>query len=354
MGDLMGFGNICNELKNNLDSGKDILLFAFNATGKTRLSREINNDEIIESFNYNAITEDYFNWDNESNTMFMLRDNELFEFIESEGLEKDISKNFNKFTDQNIEPIIFFETGEIQFCIIEKTGERSFIKISKGEETLFKWSVYYTALVQIIDILKEKKEDRSNNDFNHLKYIVIDDPVSSIDDYRIYTLAMQIIELVQDVHENNLNIKFLITTHHSLFYNILQNTMKNRKDKSSFFFMTKVEGEPKIESIGNRLPISYHIKCLQEIQKVLNEKLVKKIHFNMFRSVLEKTSIFLGYEKWQDLFEKYDNKANFFKVINMNSHERYVEMEMDYLTNEQIDILQDGFNFFVKKYNIKL
>lgn len=354
MNDLMGLENIYNEIKNSLDSGKDILLFAFNATGKTRLSREINNNEIIESFSYNAITEDYFYWDNESNTMFMLRDNELFHFIESEGLDRVISTNFNKFTDQKIEPIILFETGEIQFSIIEKTGERAFIKISKGEETLFKWSVYYTAIVRIIDILKEREEDRSNNGFKHLKYIVIDDPVSSIDDYRIYTLAMQIIELMQDIHENNLNIKFLITTHHSLFYNILQNTMKNRKDKSDFFFMTKQECEPKLESIGNRLPISYHIKCLQEIQKVLNEKLVKKIHFNMFRSVLEKTSIFLGYEKWQDLFEKYEDKANLYKIINMNSHERYVELETDYLTNEQLNILQDGFDFFVKKYNIKL
>ena len=37
MSEIIGFENIATHIKNDLDSDKDVLLYAFNATGKTRL-----------------------------------------------------------------------------------------------------------------------------------------------------------------------------------------------------------------------------------------------------------------------------------------------------------------------------
>lgn len=38
----------------------------------------------------------------------------------------------------------------------------------------------------------------------------------------------------------------------------------------------------------------------------------------------------------------------------MNSHEKYVEMDTEFLTNEQIQILTSAFNYFVEEYKVQL
>ena len=71
------------------------ILYAFNATGKTRLSTtlidEMDNDKTL---CYNAFVEDLFTWDNDK---FIFKINPycwLVEFIEEQGLENQIIENF--------------------------------------------------------------------------------------------------------------------------------------------------------------------------------------------------------------------------------------------------------------------
>lgn len=355
---IIGFDNIQKEMKEKLDNNQDVLLFAFNATGKTRLSCSFENDEIIETLNYNATIEDYFTWDNEEKKMFILNHTWLLDIIRDEGLDKDIVDNFDKFTDDKIYPIVNTESGEIQFLLINEKEEQEFVKISKGEETLFKWSVYYSALKRALDILNEKTETRSTAMFNKLRYVIIDDPMSSLDDYKIYTLSMQIISLIKYVHSKNINVNFLITTHHVMFYNILFNTMKNKAKRQNpkylFYIMQKKDNDLELSKLNNKKPISYHLKSLIEIKKSLDNNTVKKNHFNMFRSVLEKYSIFLGYQNWIGLFNNFEEKDKLNKIVNMNSHEQYIEIETEYLTKEQIDVFKKGFDFFINTYKINL
>jgi hypothetical protein len=107
-----------------------------------------------------------------------------------------------------------------------------------------------------------KKDSRTTDIFNDLEYIIIDDPVSSIDDTRIITLAVKLGHLIkndhiaeyleitkkelekeklaQDVIENKLKeirteeyselkLKFLLTTHHALYYNVIVNSFRQEK-----------------------------------------------------------------------------------------------------------------------------
>lgn len=68
MPNVTGFFNIVKEIKTSLDNNKerDLIIYAFNATGKTRLSYEFNitseDEERIENLCYNSIVEDYFIW----------------------------------------------------------------------------------------------------------------------------------------------------------------------------------------------------------------------------------------------------------------------------------------------------
>ncbi len=359
MADAVGLKKITTKIKTGLRFNKDILLFAFNATGKTRLSRQFENaSEEIKSFYYNAIVEDYFKWDNDQNILLFDKDSWLYSCIEEEGFEQDIFHTFQKFIDIKIEPILNFDTGEVKFQIINEKGKKQFIKISKGEETLFKWSVFYSALYHVLNLLTEKVEDRSEHKFDNMKYIIIDDPISSLDEFKLYTLSLQIIDLMKFVHVKQLNITFLICTHHTLFYNILYNFMKKRntkrKKKSLFYFMEKHDESTELLLFENKGFLAYHIKSLTEIQKAFDDGTINKYHYNMFRSVLEKSSIFLGYSNWRDLFEDYEDADRLTQVVNMNSHERYVELESEFLTQEQISILKNGFDYFKNKYKIKI
>ena len=42
------------------------------------------------------------------------------------------------------------------------------------------------------------------------------------------------------------------------------------------------------------------------------------------------------------------------KILNMNSHEKYVEIETEYLNQEQIEIFKNGFEWFLTNYKFLL
>ena len=361
MSNVTGFVNIVEKIKTSLDNNKerDLILYAFNATGKTRLSYEFRiaseNEGKIETLCYNSIVEDYFTWNNGNKTMTIDKNSWMFNFILDEGLENEIIGNYSSFVDTKLEPKLDFSNGLVQFKKV--TGDddaQDVIRISKGEETLFKWTVFYSVLKHALEILNDKEEDRSTDIFNKLKYIIIDDPVSSLDDYRIYTLSAQLFRIIEYVHEKQLHIPFLILTHHVLFYNIIVNTMKNREKKFISYLLLKSDEDVELKELKNKEPITYHLEMLKNISKALKNNMLQKIHFNIFRSILEKLSVFLGYDNWQHLFINYQDNKKFEKLINMNSHEKYAELETKYLTQEQINAFTDGFNYFKENYKFNI
>lgn len=91
MSDIIGFNNIANSIKNNLLTDKsDILVFAYNATGKTRISRELStNENELNTLCYNAVFEDCFIWNNEDNILNINTNNLFFKTVEEEGLYKE-------------------------------------------------------------------------------------------------------------------------------------------------------------------------------------------------------------------------------------------------------------------------
>ena len=85
-------------------------------------------------------------------------------------------------------------------------------------------------------MLKEDKENRSTHYFDNIKYIVIDDPVSSMDDSRIITIALELLALLEIAS----NLKILITTHHCLFFNVLY-CKQHRGWNQYNWFLSKIE-----------------------------------------------------------------------------------------------------------------
>src|SRR5690606_13215607 len=93
-------------------------------------------------------------------------------------------------------------------------------------------------------------------------------------------------------------IRFIITTHNPLFYNVLHNEL----GKAEKYLLKKLEDETYLlESQASDSPFSYHLHLKDELKKAIESNSIRKYHYNHLRNILEKTSTFLGYGKWADL-----------------------------------------------------
>jgi wobble nucleotide-excising tRNase len=171
-------------------------------------------------------------------------------------------------------------------------------------------------LEQIINVLNVTEiEERETDQFNDLKYVFIDDPVSSLDDNHLIELAVNVAGLITSSQSN---LEFIITTHNPLFYNVLFNEVGNK----SCYMLHKLEdgtydlSEKKGDSNKS---FSYHLFLMQTIEEAINTNNIQKYHFTLLRNLYEKTANFLGYPRWSDLLP--DNKQAYYnRVIQFTSH----------------------------------
>ena len=323
-----------NEIASQLKSAneKAQLIYAFNGTGKTRLSVEFKN--LIESridendysdkkkiIYYNAFTQDLFYWNNDTEPKLKIQPNSFTRWIfEEQGLDREVIDTFQLYAGKKLEPKFDAEFSEVSFSFIDDNASEDNIKISKGEESIFVWSIFYVLIKQVIDELNIAEVDnRSTHEFDDLKYIFIDDPVSSLDENNLIEIAVNLAERIKGSESN---IKFIITTHNPLFYNVLHNGLNAYK----FVLKNNEDGVYVLEEQENDSPFAYHLYLKAEIEKAIESNQIKKYHFNFLRNVLEKTSTFLGYKSWGDLLPDTpggDSKPYETRLINISSHSKH-------------------------------
>ena len=322
--------NIASWLKSK--NKKVQLIYAFNGTGKTRLSVEFKN--LIEPrtdendyYNkkkiiyYNAFTQDLFYWNNDTEPKLKIQPNSFTRWIfEEQGLDREVIDTFQFYVGKKLEPRFDASFSEVSFSFIDDNASEDNIKISKGEESIFVWSIFYVLIKQVIDELNIAEVDnRSTHEFDDLKYIFIDDPVSSLDENNLIEIAVNLAERIKGSESD---IKFIITTHNPLFYNVLYNGLNAYK----FVLKNNEDGVYVLEEQENDSPFAYHLYLKAEIEKAIESNQIKKYHFNFLRNVLEKTSTFLGYKSWGDLLPDTpggDSKPYETRLINISSHSKH-------------------------------
>ncbi|KKJ77928.1 anticodon nuclease [Kiloniella litopenaei] len=348
---------IAQQLKNA--DKKVQLIYAFNGTGKTRLSKafkeliapkaedgEEKDEEILSRqkiLYYNAFTEDLFYWDNDlekdGDPKLKIQPNSFTDWILGEqGQEVNIVETFQRYTNDKLTPIFIEKdieqdgrkTGqktypEVIFSFERGTDESSGnIKISKGEESNFVWSIFYTLLDLVVESLnKPEEDDRETDQFNQLEYVFIDDPVSSLDENHLIQLAVNLGRLIKSSQSQ---LKFIISTHNPLFYNILYNELSL---KTGFILSRMDDGTFELEEKrgDSNKSFSYHLHVKDLIQQAVNQDSVQRYHFALLRNLYEKTANFLGYNKWSDLLPG-DQKAYASRIMNFYPHNT--------LSNEEI------------------
>ncbi len=349
------------------------LIYAFNGTGKTRLSREfkelvapkpedevgaLSRDKILY---YNAFTEDLFYWDNDlendGEPKLRIQPNTFTDWVlRDQGQDLNIITNFQSYTRQSLTPHFSPDFSEVTFSIESGDDEGSGkLKISKGEESNFVWSIFYTLLQQVITILNVPEPDeRETHQFDQLEYVFIDDPVSSLDENHLIELAVELSELIKS---SKSDLKFVITTHSPLFYNVLHNELglkKKGKKEGCYLLHRYDDGLFNLDVTfgdSNR-SFSYHLHLRQTLEKAIAEQRVERYHFTLLRNLYEKTASFLGYKEWSELLPG-DQKNYSNRIIQFTSHSTLSNEAMA-IPNPQekqmvkflLDHLMDNYGFW--------
>ena len=346
------------------DTDKKVqLIYAFNGVGKTRLSREFkelispkNQDDELEEHKtkilyYNAFTEDLFYWDNDLDgdrvRKIIIHPNGFTKWVlKEQGQENNILKHFQHYTSDKLTPRFNEEYNEITFSI--EGGNETVIeniKISKGEESCLIWCVFYSLLEQVVEVLNVAEEaDRETAQFDDLKYVFIDDPVSSLDENHLIELAVNIAELIKSSQSG---LKFIITTHNPLFYNVLYNEFNNSDKRYSYKSKHSIKRRLEKMNDGTYLfveqsadsPFSYHLFLLTELEKAIKSEEIKKYHYNFLRQILEKTSTFLGYTGWKELLPHDEQETYYNRIINLCSHAKHAGEETSLIDDNDKRVL---------------
>ncbi len=370
------------------DSNKKAqLIYAFNGTGKTRLSREFKDlleAEILHDGDdaeaselsqkniiyYSAFTEDLFYWDNDLDgdvdRKLKIHRNAFTKWVlKEQGLGGTVINHFQRLTNSNVEPVFGADFTDVSF-IVRGDENRSPIKISKGEESNLIWCIFFSFLEQIVEELSNPIADRSTEEFNNLKYVFIDDPVSSLDDNHLIELAVDLAKLVKSSESS---LKFIITTHSPLFYNVLSNEFNNKLAKNpdadviewvykpaesqKFRLDKKAEDDFQLTLLDRKVPFSYHLHLLSEVKSAIDSDQLRKYHFSFLRNIFEKTATFLGYEHWENLLPKAadGNPDQFFnRVLNLSSHSAHAGEETGEVEAHDKKKLEDLVDFLCSKY----
>lgn len=333
---------LAQQLRMELAQKKFVLIYAYNGTGKTRLSVAFKdlgkktthrpftvNDTVgqpltitetqSDTLYFNAFTEDLFYWDNDlqNDRQRVLKINSDSRFFAGLGeLEMDnrIRPLLNRYADFDFR--IDTTEWEVSFSReVEEGGVRTLvedIKVSRGEENIFIWC-FFLAIVQLAVDGAEA--------YKWVKYIYIDDPISSLDENNAVMVAHH---LAQMLLASPQSVKAVISTHHVLFFNVLCNEL--RKSSRKYFLTRNADSGGFLLSETDSTPFLYHLSSLVELHQAMQSGALHTHHFNMLRRVMEQTACFFGYAKWEECIKPEaddPNHTGYKRVIDLMSHGDY-------------------------------
>jgi co-chaperonin GroES (HSP10) len=373
-------------LRMELATKKFILLYAYNGTGKTRLSTafkdlgkkpvtrslttevgaslETEEGEQIEvevkqgdTLYFNAFTEDLFSWDNDldgdSERYLILHPSSRF-LVGLAGVDMDtkvynILKLYADFEFYFDDLPVSNENGKfirneriVRFSRDTQTDAGSFkvenIKISRGEENIFVWCFFLAVLQMVLD---------GDVSYSWVKYIYIDDPISSLDEHNAIAVANHLAQMLTKIEKP---IPTVISSHHVLFFNVLCNGLKKKSSKHLKNDETS-RGYLLLDTTSK--PFLHHLTTLVDLNDVKESGDVKRHHFNMMRCIMEQTAIFCGLDHWTACIKVADNdpdKALHERMINVMSHADYLINEPDELNVRYKDDFRKIFRKFINSY----
>ena len=340
---------LAGRLRKDLEDNRFVLLYAFNGVGKTRLSVTFKDagkkgDE-RDTLYFNAFTEDLFSWDNDldNDTQRMLRlnkDTRFFKGLQELEMENRIGPLLARYSDFNF--VIDYDNWTVVFYReIDKDDNPVPIKVSRGEENIFIWCFFLVVAQLAID---------GQEAYQWVKYIYIDDPISSLDDNNAIAVASHLAELLKG--DDN-KIKVVLSSHHTLFFNVMWNEL-NRTKKAKPYFLNRdaASGEYSLRYTG-ATPFFHHVALLQHLKAAADAGALYTYHFNMLRGILEKAASFHGFNNFTACLpeDKDDpDQVVYGRMVNVLSHGNYSLFEPMEMLEENKQYFRAILNNFMSNY----
>ncbi|EIP3949463.1 AAA family ATPase [Salmonella enterica] len=353
---------IRDDLRQSDNGGVDfVLLYAYNGTGKTRLSMEFKDagkrkrGQDRDTLYFNAFTEDLFHWDNDlvgdTNRVLQINsDSKFFEGFKELALEEKIFTYLARYSNFNFK--VDYDNWNVSFSKLVKnpryrpeseepeTVVQDNIKISRGEENIFIWCVFLAICELVIDGAEA---------YNWVKYLYIDDPISSLDDNNAIAVGSDLAKLLK---RSIGKVKTVISSHHSLFFNVMCNELKKQSHKSYFIYSRNGDGYS-LQSTTDT-PFFHHVAMLSELKKAADAGRLYTNHFNVLRGVLEKTSAFFGFKDFSGCIHGIDDEVLFSRALNLLSHGDYSLFDPKELTEDNKQLFNSILNGFLERYAFDL
>jgi hypothetical protein len=348
-------------LRDDLNSQDFVLLYAYNGTGKTRLSMAFKErgkqkgENQRDTLYFNAFTEDQFFWDNDllNDAERILRinsDSNFFNGFKQLALEEKIFSYLERYAEFDFK--VDYENWKISFSKNIKNPTHNAdgddpeyiiqdnIKISRGEENIFIWCIFLALCELTIDGAEAYK---------WVKYFYIDDPISSLDDNNAIAVASDLAKLLR---KGKGKVKSVISTHHGLFFNVMYNELKASKSNQYFLYKDSAEGYTLQRT--NETPFFHHVAILSELRNASESDKINTYHFNMLRSILEKTATFFGFNDFSACIHGLEDEVLYSRALNLLSHGKYSVYEPVQMSDDNKKLFNNILQSFLDKYQFEL
>lgn len=350
-----------------------VLLYAYNGTGKTRLSTAFKdlgkvvdgNDEVQrrDTLYFNAFTEDLFSWDNdlendEHRTLKLNAASFFFVGLNELEIENRIRPLLDRYADFDFRIDYAFDVRNGNITSAEVTFSRKVlsgvgddaritevdgIKISRGEENIFIWCFFLAILQLALDGAEA---------YRWVEHVYIDDPISSLDEHNAIVVGNHLVQLYREAERP---IKTVVSTHHTLFFNVLYYELRNHLGGSSHYNLKRdrvTDGYLLVKQ-NSDTPQFYHVTALAELWLVAQSGQAKTFHFNILRTILEKTALFHGHCHFSKCIKKAVNDADgtlHQRFIDLLSHGKYSMYEPTEMGDETKDYFLTILTGFVEHH----
>lgn len=284
---------------------------------------------IAEHFNILDIFADKIREHMDVNTKIFIYKKQI-KMLKDNGLKDGKKEKFNIFFQELLESFFGdkYKFDKKERCIKLKVGNDDYQiteTLSDGEKSIIAFCYFIAEVKTRID----------KNNYNKT-FLVIDDPISSLD----YNYVYHISSIISNIHVCFAGCSCLILTHNIDFYNMLT---RNRIAKKCFTLKDKNI----IESKDNTLVIPYfdHLKDIYIFKK--NSQRRHTIA-NSMRYVLETLADFVyPHQTLQDLIKKLKNDKDFVRFIHDGSHGLFLKKGVS--DKEQIIQYCDNIIDFISK-----
>ena len=364
--------DLVERLRDDLDNPRKpaqlVLLYAYNRTGKTRLSMEFKdfgkrkNNGTADTLYFNAYTEDLFTWENDldGDTARYLQlnpDSTFFNGLKDLALDETIAGYLRRYADFDFD--IDYGTWQVSF---RKSEAEKNIKISRGEQNIFIWCLFMAICERMLD---------GHNSYQSNKYLYIDDPISSLDDNNAIAVACDLAKLLRraasrkDQHGAPAPIKVVFSSHHALFFNVMCNEVGRVKEgepkvthKRYFLHRPTGDGGYTLRATEDT-PFFHHVATLAELTRAADPSIDKlyTFHFNALRSIMEKTASFFGHADISFCLKALDNeedRALYNRALNLLSHGKYAIHEPTEMGEDNKELFRRILSDFVTKFQFAL